>query len=90
MNTPKDDFEKAERFQRLFVTPLVDAVRVEMKAHLEPMNQTLTRIEAFEPRISKLERSQKKALAGLGIFATLIGLGCRAGWEWASDHLFHK
>lgn len=80
-----DSFEEAERFQRLFVKPMVDAVRVEVKSQLEPVVSFITTQQAKDQkqdeRLTNLEGSQRKALVGWGVFATFLSIMLTAGWN---------
>lgn len=60
-----DNLDDAEKFQKHFVTPLVDAVKAEMKPLVDAKLD-------HESRLSKIESNQKKALLGYaGIVAAL-------------------
>lgn len=70
-----DTLEEAERFQRLFVLPVVEAVRVEMKSHLAPLS-------GIADRVTALEGKQAKALLGWGVYATLAAAAIGVGMDW--------
>jgi hypothetical protein len=84
--------EKAERFQRLFVEPMVDALRAEMKSSLAPLveaNQRQdTAIAAHQTDIDTLKGSQKKALIGWGVYASLGTVAVGSAWGWIKSK-FH-
>ena len=63
-----NSFEEAERFQRLFVQPLVAAVQTEMKTHVADVTKIVggfsEEIKTHESRLGNLEKNQKKARTG--------------------------
>jgi hypothetical protein len=81
------DLDAAEQYQRLFVKPMIDSLKAELETQLKPVlimqqNQE-QRVNALDGRIVKLESSNKKALIGWGVYATLA-----AGvWAWAWNRL---
>ncbi len=81
-----DTFAEAERFQRLFVMPMVDAIRVEVRNHLGPIiesNKVITAEQAAQAaRLTNLEGSQKKALVGYGVFAAGLSVALAAAWDY--------
>lgn len=84
--------DTAERYQRTFVKPLVDAVVVEVRQHLE---QVTTRVNGMENAmvkntmaISALQGNQKKALVGYGVFTSGLAAILAASWTWIKSH-FH-
>lgn len=83
--------EDAERFQRLFVTPVVNAMKQEMGAQLQPLVSGLAeRREADglqNGRLDRLESKQTKALLGWGIYATGLSIAIAAGWDWIKKKL---
>jgi hypothetical protein len=86
-----DVLEDAERFQRLFVTPMVDAVRTEMRSHLAPLMQaqadTDKRLASAEGAINELKGKQTKALLGWGVYASAAALAIGSAWGWVKAHL---
>lgn len=68
------DIDDAEKFQKHFVLPLVDAVRAEVKPLVE---QT----KANTDRIDKLEGNQKKALAGYAVLSVIAA----SSFAWAKQ-----
>lgn len=62
-----DNLDDAEKFQKHFVTPLVEAVRAEVKPLVEAQAKT-------EERLNKLEANQKKALIGYGGVIAVVTL----------------
>lgn len=80
----KIDLETIERYQRLFVAPLVNAVEAKIEGMLQPMirEQAALRkdVGGLQDRTGKLEGSQKKALVGWGVFATALSLTGTALW----------
>lgn len=83
MNDPKldvpDSFEDAERFKRLFVDPAVDALGQRMELHLKPL---VTGVADHDKRLAELEKSQKKALVGYGVFAAGLSVVLASGLDW--------
>lgn len=66
-----NDLEDAERFQKLFVAPLVDAVRAEVKPLVEADRD-------HEDRLKKLESNQKRALVGLSAVVLAVTIAFNA------------
>jgi hypothetical protein len=81
-----DVLEDAERFQRLFVTPAIDAIRTEMQAHLAPIAASqrtqATTIETHGKDIESLKGTQRKVLAVWSIIASIGGAGLTAALTW--------
>jgi hypothetical protein len=72
-----NDLDDAEKFQRHFVAPMVDAVRAEL-APLVKSDQ------AQEARIAKLEGNQKKAMAAYAVIALLGSMGLTQAKAWVA------
>lgn len=70
-----DDLDDAEKFQKHFVTPLVEAVRAEMK----PLTTT---VYATRERVKKLEGNQMKAMLGFAGMATALSVALGLGVDW--------
>lgn len=71
LNSLKD----AEEFQKHFVKPLIDAVRLEV--------QPLVAKDADqEKRLGELEGNQKKALVGFAVYATILSTVIGMGLDW--------
>lgn len=65
------DLDDAEKFQKHFVTPLVEQIRTELSPLVKASQD-------HEARLVKLESNQKKALLGYaGIVAVVTG-----GWHY--------
>lgn len=81
-----DDLERAERYQRLFVRPIVDQLKIELEAHIAPLvtaqQDQRTILSEHGRRIGRLEGSQKKALIGFGFYASIASIAVGAGWNW--------
>lgn len=86
-----NSFEEAEQFQRLFVTPLVNAVKTEMANHVEKVTAIVTtattKVDGMENRVTRLESSQKKALAGFALYATGLSLLIGSLWGWIKSKI---
>jgi Ni,Fe-hydrogenase III large subunit len=80
------NLEDAERFQRLFVTPMIEAVRTEVKNQLAPVVEGHRKLfaeqERIRDRLNTVERMQKKALVGYGVFASGLAVIVAAVWDW--------
>jgi hypothetical protein len=63
-----NNLDDAEKFQKHFVLPLVEAVRAEVAPLVKNDRKQTERINA-------LESNQKRALAGVAVYATALGLG---------------
>jgi len=81
-----DNLADAERFQRLFVLPVVEAVRVEVRSSIQPLVSAQADQEA---RLKELEGSQRKALIGYAVFASGLSIVLAAGWDWIKS-MFRK
>lgn len=93
MNEPSkmgDMLDVAERYQRTFVKPLVDAVTQQLDQHLAEMAKDLagvkTQVAAHGTAITKLQADQKKALVGYGVFSSGVAMALAAGWTWVKTH----
>lgn len=98
MNKTTDDFEEAERFQRLFVKPMVDALKAEMAQQLQPIVQgqrrlfvengeRKTEISQHSERLHGLESKQRKALIGWGALSLLVATVVGSAWGWVKARL---
>lgn len=76
----KDELESAERFQRLFVTPLVDGVRKELNPIVKGQ-QDLTQ------RVSKLEAMFGRAVWGLSIASAVMSVVLGVGLDYIKRKL---
>lgn len=80
----------AERYQRTFVKPLVDAVTTQIDQHLAEMAKDLasvkTTVAAHTVDLNKLKADQKKALVGYGVFSSGVAMALAAGWTWIKGH----
>ena len=75
-----NDLEDIERFQRLFVEPMVKSVREELKPLTEMAKDT-------QERVVKLEKNQGRALVGVGAVALLISTATGLGVDWVRRRL---
>lgn len=84
--------ENAERFQRLFVNPAIEAIRQEMKSHLAPIVEANQRqdksIEEHGTAITQLQGSQKKAMLGWGVYASVAAVALGSAWGYVKSK-FH-
>jgi hypothetical protein len=89
-----NSLEEAERFQNLFVKPMVEAMEAKIEAQFTPIAASQARVESvvngFESRIHRLEADQRKALWGWGAYcvaaSTLLGIGL----NWVKQKLWPK
>lgn len=86
-----DQLEKAEQYQRLFVKPMIDALETKLETMLQPVlddhKKLRGEVDGLSTRTSALEGSQKKALAGWGVFATALAGVMSYAWTWIKGHL---
>lgn len=78
---------RGEQFTRIFVQPMVEAVRSEMATHVEEVKKALETVNGFEGRVSKLEKDQKKALVGWSVYASAAAGILAWSWSWIKGHL---
>lgn len=89
----KVNLEDAERFQRLFVSPMVVAVKGEVESmcnalksefanHVAATKELSTKVDTVQADVNNLKSNQKKALVGWGVFATGIAAGISFGWNY--------
>jgi len=76
----------AERFQRLFVQPMVEAVKTEVRTSIYPLVQGHAELGR---RVDALEGSQRKALVGYSVFAAGLSVALAAGWDWIKS-IFYR
>lgn len=69
------DLQDAEQFQKHFVTPLVDAVRAEVRPIVEQS-------KTHEQRLDQIENNQRKALGGIAVYATLASVVIGGSIDW--------
>jgi hypothetical protein len=70
-----DNLNDAEQFQKHFVNPVVDAVRAEIKSLVDSD-------KAQSARLDKLEGTQKKAMIGFAVYATMLSTVVGLGLAW--------
>lgn len=88
-----DDMESIERFQRMFISPLVDVVQCELRTTREEITRELRTIadqqkkhteksDKLDQRLSYVEANMKKALIGWGavVMAGTIGVALLTHW----------
>lgn len=87
-----NDLQDAEMFQKHFVAPMVEAVRTEVKALVDPLikQQAVddTARRDHEGRIAKLEGNMKKAMTA---WAAIIAAGTfliQYGWGKIKGKIF--
>ena len=86
-DTP-DSFTEAERFQRLFVVPLVEAVRVEVGNSIRPLASDVAELrketDSTSRRLTAVESLQMKALIGWGVVAAAFSGVLTLVWDYIS------
>lgn len=86
-----NNFEDAERFQRLFVLPVTTAMEVKIKQTLKPVLETVAglrdHLNAQDTQIAKLVKDQKKALLGWSAYATAASAVLAWGWNYVRSHI---
>lgn len=86
-----DNFEDAERFQRLFVQPLIQTVKTEMQSHAEAVQKTVdgfaTKVSEHDKRLGTLEANQKKGMVGWGVLTLIVGTLVTTCWNWVKGKL---
>lgn len=79
-------FEDAERFQRLFVKPMVDCVKKEMRATCEQLKAEFAadrkEQEQLRTDVDSLKSNQRKALIGWGVIATGVSVFIGFCGDW--------
>lgn len=87
-----DMMDVAERYQRMFVKPLVDAVTNQIDQHLNTFGTRLDSVEVTVKSqgadVKALQGNQKKALVGYGVFTSGLAAILAASWTWVKSH-FH-
>lgn len=76
----KLDLDDGEQFQRVFVKPMIDA----MKAEIKPI---ISASRNHEKRLERLENNQKKALLGFGAVSSVLALAVGSVVEWSKRKL---
>jgi hypothetical protein len=100
INLP-DTLEDAERFQRLFVQPMVDAMGQRIQSELQPIVSGQRKLfasiaeqknkdAAQDAAIADLKGKQAKALLGWGVYATVAASLIGVGLDWAKGKLGWK
>ena len=91
MPLDEKDLEYAVRFQQLFVEPLVDAVRAELKPLAERAKQheeaDQQRFADVNNRLNAIEGNQKKALFAYAAIVAAVTAAVSAGWAWLKSKL---
>ena len=85
-----DMLDVAERYQRMFVKPLVDAVTSQLDDHLKTFSARLDTVEGTVKSqgaaVSALQGNQKKALVGYGVFTSALAAVLAGSWSWIKSH----
>jgi hypothetical protein len=83
--------EDAERFQRLFVLPLMQAFEARIQDAIQPVLDGHRTIQEHLARqdntIAALIRDQKKALLGWSFYATGAAALLAWGWGFVKSHI---
>lgn len=83
--------EDAERFQRLFVLPLVEKFEGKIQEAVKPVIAGYQDIQAHlrqqDTTIAALVRDQKKALLGWSFYATGAAALLAWGWNFVKSHI---
>lgn len=74
------DIKDIEELQKHFVAPLVDALRAEIKPAIEKVQAIDAKVDAMASRVGALEKDQKKALVGYGVFSTALAGVLSIAW----------
>lgn len=86
-----DNFADAKLFRELFIDPAIEAIREEMRSHLGPIAETqkavTAKVDGFDARMSRVEKDQKKALLGWGVYATALAAGMTYAWKYISSKI---
>lgn len=86
-----NNFEDAERFQRLFVLPITAAMEVKIEQTLKPVVETVAglrnHLNAQDIQIGKLVKDQRKALLGWSAYATAAAAALSWGWNYVRSHI---
>lgn len=87
----QDQLERAERFQRMFVLPIVEAMRIELRSHTDQLDQKLTaivtQVKDHDDRLVGLEKNQKKALIGWGVLTLAVGTFTSAAYAYIKSKI---
>lgn len=86
-----DNFADAERFQRLFVLPVVQGVEDRLKTMLQPVidqhQAQAGQIKQNTEDIATLKTDQKKALLGWSAYATAAAVLVGSAWGYIKSHV---
>ena len=63
------DLKDIDEFTSHFVKPMVEAVRLEVQASITPM---VKEVSDLKGRVNTLEKDQKRALVGYGVFSAAL------------------
>lgn len=90
LNLPTN-MEDAERFQRLFVNPVVQAMETRITILIQPVldghKEIRQHLNAQDATIASLVRDQKKALLGWSVYATGAAAALAWGWNYIKGHI---
>ena len=75
----RSNLDREEQYQRLFVKPLVEAVRAEVKATVEPL---VEKVNDTERRVASLEKNQLRALTGFAGVVLLVSTAWGLALDW--------
>lgn len=85
------NLDDVDQFTKHFVEPMVQAVRTELQNSMTPLIQDVKDLKAgaatSDGRLDKLEKDQKHALIGYGVFSAGLAAGLAAAWGWIKSHL---
>jgi t-SNARE complex subunit (syntaxin) len=87
-----NDLNDAEQFQKHFVAPMVEAVRLEVKQIVGPLIKQQadddTKTADHEKRIAYLEGTMKKAIWTWGIIVSAATFAVQYGWSKIKSKIF--
>lgn len=92
------DLKEAERIRDIIVQPMVDALKQQINTLSTSIDQKLqplidtnksqdARLTDHDTSIAGLQKNQKRALVGWGVFATAVSMGLTASWEWVKGRV---
>lgn len=81
------DLRDAEDFQRVFVRPLVDAVREEIKPLVENDRRLEERADRHQAAIEELQKQRGRVLAAFAAFTLLLSTAFGLGIDWVRKKL---
>jgi len=86
-----DELERLDATRRLLIEPLIKTLETEIRSEIAPIVARLSDVDArvgrAEGRVTALESTNRKALVGFAVWASIFGLAWQGVYQWVRQKL---